>query len=268
MEWFALRPIIETAVPESNPTEDGGDILYIFDSCSAGAAGAYDGPELLAASGWNNKAGLSLAKSFTQTLISKLRELDGAPTTVAQIFSAMFREAYENSIESMPVHISQLNRPSIILAQLPLQQRPKPESARRRAEEFAAAPTSTHRVLISVNLKDNVALPDVQEWANYLTTNIPSGVLSADISVHNGFEGSVVLIMTLPLEVWSMLPDNAGYNFIAHVGRELALAPGLGPIRPALPLRMAQPSGTENVPPSHSPREKKGGSRPPLSSFR
>jgi hypothetical protein len=49
--------------------------------------------------------------------------------------------------------------------------------------------------------------------------------------------------MTLPLEVWSMLPDNVGYNFIAHGGRELALTPG--PIRWALPSRTAKPSGTD-----------------------
>lgn len=45
------------------------------------------------------EAGASLAKSFTQILISKLRELDGAPRTVAQICSAKLHEADEISAQ-------------------------------------------------------------------------------------------------------------------------------------------------------------------------
>lgn len=244
--------MIETAVPQSGPNEESGDILYVFDSCSAGAAGIYDGPELFAACGWNDIAGASLVKSFTQTLINKLREFDGAPRTVAQIFAAIFREAAENEMSAMPVHLPHSKKHSITLSKLPLPQPPRPESSSRRISELATTPTPTHRVLISVEVRDRTGLPDIQEWVKYLTTNIPSGVLSADVSVHSAFEGSTVILLTLPLEVWTMLPSNIeSYKFVAHVGRELAFGSELS----MLASHTGLPSSTENEHPSQWPKE-------------
>ena len=113
--------------------------------------------------GCNRRFYSSLAKSFTQTLITKLREFGGMPRTVA---TEIFREADANR------------------------------------------------------------LPDLQEWTKYLTTNIPSGILSADVNLNLAFEGSTFIILTVPIEVWTMLPmNNENYKFIAHVWRELGLAP-------------------------------------------
>ena len=174
VDWFSLRSQIETAVPRSNPYEDAGDILYIFDACSVGVAGIYyDGPEVLAACGWDTIAGSSLAKSFTQTLTTKLREFGGMPRTVAQVFTEIFREADENEIPAMPVHIPHLKKPSTTISQLPLPQGPKPEPFSKRFKTFVDSPIPQHRVLIGVNLKDR--LPDLQEWTKYLTTNIHLG---------------------------------------------------------------------------------------------
>jgi hypothetical protein len=59
--------LLKLRCPNRTPPKTGETSIYIFSIHAPVAAGAYDGPELLAASGWNNEAGLSLAKSFTQT---------------------------------------------------------------------------------------------------------------------------------------------------------------------------------------------------------
>jgi hypothetical protein len=144
---------IETAVPRSNPREDG-DILYIFDACSAGVAGVY----WRLVDGMRYVAGSSLAKSFTQTLTSKLRELGGMPRTVARVSTEIFCDADANE---MPVHIPHTKKPSITISQLPLPQGPKPEPFSKRLKDFVDNPIPQHRVLIGVNLKDR--LPYIQE---------------------------------------------------------------------------------------------------------
>jgi hypothetical protein len=95
VDWFSLRSQIETAVPRSNLYEDAGDILYIFDACSAGVAGIYDdGPEVLAACGWDAIAGSSLANSDHKTSRSRI---------------------WWHDIPAMPVHIPHPKNPSIMI---------------------------------------------------------------------------------------------------------------------------------------------------------
>jgi hypothetical protein len=262
VDWSAVRPSIETAVPITDPDEDPGDILYIFDSCSAGAAGTYNGPELLAACGWDQIAGASLATSFTQTLINKLRELDGRPKTVAMIYSEMFQEASDNQIAAMPVQIPRKGRDSITLSRLQGNRPRKPESFDFRQNYIGERPRSENRVLISVELQDDIDVPDIQQWTRWLATNVPSGILSADITIQSAFQGSTLLLLAVPVEVWTMLPaDKDYYNYVGYVGSEIAVP------RPThdLPIRPAPPSGSENQPPG-SEKGSMGGSS--LSLFR
>jgi hypothetical protein len=143
----------------------------------------------------------SLAASFTQTLISKLRELDGAPRTVAQIFPAMLMKQTRTQLHQCPYISRSLTGPAPQLSYLSnsARSRNRPADVRRNLRQ----PQPQYTGVWVLILKDHIGLPDVQEWAKYLNTNIPSGVLSADISVHGGFDGSIVLIMNLPQDLIS-----------------------------------------------------------------
>jgi hypothetical protein len=58
------------------------------------------------------------------------------------------------------------------------------------------------------NLQDNIHMPDLEEWKNWLTTNILSHILSSDITIEGYFQGSSsILLVTLPVKVWTMLPQ-------------------------------------------------------------
>jgi ribosomal protein S10 len=247
-----MRTSLETAV---------GDVLYILDTCFAASAAIYDGPEVLAAVSWGDVAAANLQTSFTRMLIDELKALDGAPCPVARIYSSIHRNAITNNLERGPVHIPKKGKESIVLTKMHGPKQRKPESYITRKRRIDAFDPSENRVLIAVNLQDNIHMPDMEEWKNWLTTNIPSHILSSDITIEAVFHGSSsVLLVTLPVEVWTMLPaDEEAYNFITFVQSNNIL-PQLAPaVSTPLAFRPAIP-GRENQPPAHKRGQSYGSS--------
>lgn len=236
-----MRIMIESAV---------GDVLYIFDTCFAATAAVYDWPEVLAATSWGDIAGAQLDTSFTRMLIDELKSLNGAPCSIAHVYSSIHRNATVNKIERGPVHIAKKGKDSIILAPFrgPKRRKLEPSEARRQRIDILQA--SENRVLISIHLQDNITVPDLEQWKNWLTTNIPSRILSSDITIEAVFEGaSSIALITLPLEVWTMLPaDEEAYNFISFVKSKNILQKLAPPAGSPLAIRPAA-HGRENTPP-------------------
>lgn len=67
-------------------------------------------------------------------------------------------------------------------------------------------------------MKDNLKHGDVKAWEAWLLRKIPDDVLSVDIKVEGSFHShSTVVLLTVPIEVWTMLTDHPGYKFISLV---------------------------------------------------
>ncbi|OGM48065.1 hypothetical protein ABOM_002868 [Aspergillus bombycis] len=213
-----------------------GDVLYIFDCCSAASVAMGTGPETIAASGWEQAATDSLRFSFTQALIDTLNDLRGAPETAVGIYARLFRNAYQNQIGACPIHVPKKGSPSITLQKL------EPREVQRL--QALKAPGS-NRVLISVKTRDEISELDLKSWTKWLTTNIPAGVLNVDVKIEAAFQGSGLVLVTMPVELWTMLPaDDSAYRFIAHVASNNTLPR----LTQGLPIRPAPPSGPENQP--------------------
>ena len=71
--------------------------------------------------------------SFTQVFIDTLRDYNGVPATLAQIYATIFRLAQQNQIGACLVHIPHCSQPSVTTARLG-QQRILPRSAWARPE--------------------------------------------------------------------------------------------------------------------------------------
>jgi hypothetical protein len=252
-----------------SPESAVGDVLYVFDTCFAASAAIYDGPEVLAAVSWGDVAAANLQTCFTRMLIDELKALDGAPCPVARIYSSIHRNAIANNLERGPVHIPKKGKESIVLAKMYGPKQRKPESFIERKCRIDAFDSSEYRVLITVNLQDNIHMLDIIEWERWLTTNIPSHILSTDITIEAHFQGSSsLLLVTLPIEVWTMLPaDEEAYTFISFVKSNLILPPGhalsvpaaLGSIFPEpLAFRPVFP-GREYEQPAHKRGQSYGG---------
>src|SRR5271163_3207732 len=120
-------------------------------------------------------------------LIDELKALDDALCPVANIYSSIHRNAIQNNLERGPVHIPKKGKESIVLAKRHGLKQRKPESFIARKHRIDAIDRSEHRILITVNLQDNIRMPDIEEWKKWLTTNIPSHILSSDITIEAFF---------------------------------------------------------------------------------
>ncbi|PWY70602.1 hypothetical protein BO83DRAFT_447272 [Aspergillus eucalypticola CBS 122712] len=209
-----------------------GDSLYIFDCCSACSVALWDGPEAIAACGWGQTSSANVNFCLTRVLLDTLIDNDGAPITVASLFSRLYRNASQNQVGACPVHIPRCGHPSITLKPLTRLFRP---SFHSRCSE---------RILLSIEVNDNANERDVKAWEAWLLRGIPNDVLSIDIKVEGSFHShSTVVLLTVPIEVWTMLTDHPGYKFISLVTSNNGL------LKEELPHRPAQSRG-ENEPPS------------------
>ncbi|GIJ99047.1 hypothetical protein Aspvir_001171 [Aspergillus viridinutans] len=243
LDWWNIRSYLEHYT---------GDICYLFDCCSAGsgALGAYDGAEFIAASVWDAAATANTHFSFTRILIDELRQLNGQAETLACIYALIFRNAQQNQIGAPPIHIPKLNSPSVTIGR----NRSRPAATRSSERD-------SYRVLLSVKVRDEIP-PDPTQWKEWLTRNIPASVLSAKVTIEGAFRGSSLLLFTVPVEIWTMMPANdPSYTFIGHVKSHIILSQQLTQTT-TLPMRFPPLSGGENQPPRGPDRKSLGSPGP------
>lgn len=226
IDWGRISGVIDT---------EEGDALCIFDCCSAVPVATETGPETISASGWEQTATANLHFSLTQVLIDTLNGLRGAPETVAGIYARFFQKAYQNQIGACPVHIPKEGSPSTTLQKL--------QAREVQRLQTLKAPGS-NRVLISVKIPDALSEPDLKSWTKWLTTNIPPGLLAVDVKIEAAVQGSDLILVAMPVQLWTMLPSRTAYSFVAHVTSKNTLPWLTQP----LPIRPAAPSGPENQP--------------------
>lgn len=188
VNWWAVRDTIRDLV---------ADTCFIFDRCFAGslALGDDNGGELIAASGWDGTATASLQWSFTQVLIDTLKDFDGAPQTLAQIYATIFRQAQRSQIRACPIHVTYLDKPSITFSPLS-KLRVIGRSTKNRPEAV---------VMMRARIRADIPYDPVL-WKAWLTQNIPPDVVEAGVTIEAASIGSYIVIFNLPVEVWTMLP--------------------------------------------------------------
>lgn len=72
----------------------------------------------------------------------------------------------------------------------------------------------SYRALLSIKVREEIlrARFHLMEW---LARNIPANVLSTKVTVEGAFRGSSLLLFTIPIEIWTMMPaDDLSYIFI------------------------------------------------------
>ncbi|KAJ5146496.1 uncharacterized protein N7515_001060 [Penicillium bovifimosum] len=199
INWWEVRGYME---------RHPGEVCYLFDCWSAGsgALSAYKGAEFLAAAAWDQMTTASINFSLTRVLIDELRLLNGRSETLASIYSRIFSCAQQNQAGSAPVHIPKPNSPSVTIGR----NRSRPAITRSSDQDASY-------VLISMKVREDIPL-NLTEWKEWLTRHIPAHVLSAKVTIEGAFRGSSLLLFTVPVEVWTMMPANDPcYAFIAHV---------------------------------------------------
>ncbi|MCJ1321289.1 hypothetical protein MMC15_006633 [Xylographa vitiligo] len=157
---------------------------------------------------------------FTRVLVETLARANGRQFTVAQLHGAMTRAFYENELTTTPVHVElsaeMVTKGSIVLA--PLRNGSTTVAPPQKATGPFGAPKSNPKVLISVHLSDVQSPPSAQQWIQWLASHMPSGVEEMQIELVGFYHASSsVLLVTMPVEVWTVLRGDPAYVFIAIV---------------------------------------------------
>ncbi|GKZ24164.1 hypothetical protein AbraIFM66951_010957 [Aspergillus brasiliensis] len=184
-----------------------GDSLCLVDCWNRRPVPKGDGPEVIASCALEQKGKPDSEFGLTRLLLDALKANDGAPITAATLYARLFRNASQSQIQAYLMHAPDENRPSITLKPL-------------NRTDLRPCPLSSERVLFSVEVEDNVNERDVKAWEEQLLGSIPHDVLNADIKVERTFQSNgifAVLLITVPLEIWTMLPDDPAYKFVSHV---------------------------------------------------
>lgn len=192
-----------------------GDVLHILDCCYAGEAITLYGPEVLAATSATETAASESRTCFTTGLIKKLKELNGAPITVASLASELHRDRKHLKLEYAPTHAARTNHPSIILQKM---HTPVPNLYSGKGKVKSSAKNDTPRALITVHLDEDFNEKSIEALKKWLFTELPAAVSEIEITLQGSFKsGSSLLIFTVPLEVWSCLESHPAYGFVGIV---------------------------------------------------
>ncbi|KAI0408645.1 hypothetical protein F4802DRAFT_357852 [Xylaria palmicola] len=236
LQWSAIQTLLERSV---------SDALILLDCCAGAASAAFPTgnsiTETISASSWDAIAPNPGRYSFTSTLLEVLQDWKRKTFSVAMLHAELLArlkhprpERYNGNrfeTRTTPVHFMMTanhKAPSIELCSIPndMSAPSLPSgstSARNSFIEGRAHPEDiigsepnedVPHVMISLALEDDQNL-NVEDWERWLAT-IPA--LAKYVQVQGVFKShSTLLLLSLPVMVWDMLPDHHACNFIAFI---------------------------------------------------
>ena len=186
-----------------------GHKLLLFDCCNAATSAIGHGHEveILCASAFESVASASLVHSFTNRVIDILDANPPLAITIAGLNTRLVKEALINVIEATPWHGAVPGQASTTL---------RPQGSKEQVWAKSQATKSRGRVLIICSFSGIDSEPNYQNFKNWLASNVLEEI--ADIQVEAVFEAqSHIFLLTVPIEVWTMLPDHQAWSFMSFV---------------------------------------------------
>ncbi|KAG6081468.1 hypothetical protein E4U16_007414 [Claviceps sp. LM84 group G4] len=242
LQWSAIQTLIERST---------SDALILLDCCAGAASATFPNgnsvTETISASSWDAIAPDPGRYSFTNALIEVLQEWRMRTFSAAMLHAEVLARlkhprpininGKQFEARSTPVHFMMTanhKAPSIELSRLVSLEKSS-ESARHhetgptlltgRATESGNDPISnslvsegpnedTPHVMISLALEDDQQL-DISAWEQWLTA-FPS--MAKYVKVQGVFRShSTLMLVSLPVMVWDLLPDDPAISFVAFI---------------------------------------------------
>mgnify|MGYP006950207164 CR=1 FL=1 len=121
------------------------------------------------------------------------------------VHSRLIREARSSRIAVSPIHISKPHTESVTIG----------NQDRRHTGHLAQAATRNQmRILLSVNI-DSINDPralDINFWKQW-SPELP-GVQPGSVKVEAVYTGSLLVLFSIPIEMWVMLSDDPAYTYL------------------------------------------------------
>jgi hypothetical protein len=239
LRWSAIQTLLERSL---------SDVMIFLDCCAGAASATFPNgnsiTETISASSWDAIAPDPGRYSFTNALIEVLQEWKNRTYSAAMLHAELLaRLKHPRPImlngkhfeaRSTPVHFmmtSNHRAPSIEMARIVSDDKrppspptepetePEPLAATGRSgvpqDIVGSEPTEdVPHVMISLALEDDQRL-DVNAWENWLAA-FPA--IAKYVKVQGVFKShSTLLLLSLPVMVWDLLPEDLACNFIAFV---------------------------------------------------
>lgn len=234
--WSAIQTLLERSL---------SDTLILLDCCAGAASAAFPTgtsiTETISASSWDAIAPDPGRYSFTSTLLEVLLEWKWKTYSVAMLHAEILarlkhprperRNGGRFEVRTTPVHFMMTanhKAPSIELCRVsddPLPISPPSLSTSGRSsliesrngtdEIMGSEPNeNVPHVMISLALEGEQNL-NVDDWEHWLST-IPA--LAKYVKVQGVFKShSTLILASMPVMIWDMLPDHRACNFIAFI---------------------------------------------------
>ncbi|KAI1496699.1 hypothetical protein F5X99DRAFT_58051 [Biscogniauxia marginata] len=246
LQWSAIQTLLERSL---------SDVLILLDCCAGAASATFPNgnsiTETISASSWDAIAPDPGRYSFTSALIEILQQWRVRTFSAAMLHAEVLARlkhprpimlnGQQFEARSTPVHFMMTanhRAPSIELSRVvsPDMRPPSPP------QEPAADPSAfvgrsagpqdivgsepnedVPHVMISLALEDDQRL-NINDWEHWLSS-IPA--LAKYVKVQGVFKShSTLLLLSLPVMVWNLLPENHACNFIAFIRSNNLVAQG------------------------------------------
>lgn len=256
LQWSAIQTLLERSL---------SDVLILLDCCAGAASATFPNgtsiTETISASSWDAIAPDPGRYSFTSALLEVMQSWKYKTYSAAMLHAEILarlkhpRPVMLNGrnfeTRSTPVHFmmtSNHRAPSIEIARSASDDRIASSLPPPADEEFPQAATGrsgitqemvnsepnedTPHVMISLALEDNQNL-DINEWENWLGA-FPA--IAKYVKVQGVFKShSTLLLLSVPVMVWNLLPDNMACNFVAFIRSNNLAAQNKGTFESAIP---------------------------------
>ncbi|KAI1180154.1 hypothetical protein F4777DRAFT_531202 [Nemania sp. FL0916] len=236
LQWSAIQTLLERSL---------SDALILLDCCAGAASAAFPTgnsiTETISASSWDAVAPNPGRYSFTSTLLEVLQEWRRKAFSVAMLHAEILArlkhprpERYNGDrfeARTTPVHFMMTanhRAPSIELCRIASDVSPHDRRSasfpisnsymegRSSTEDIIGSEPNEDvpHVMISLALEEDQSL-NIDDWERWLGA-IPA--LAKYVRVQGVFKShSTLLLLSLPVMVWDMLPDHNACNFIAFI---------------------------------------------------
>ncbi|KAH8673961.1 hypothetical protein BX600DRAFT_221432 [Xylariales sp. PMI_506] len=237
LQWSAIQTLLERSL---------SDVLILLDCCAGAASATFPNgnsiTETISASSWDAIAPDPGRYSFTNVLIEVLQEWKHRTYSAAMLHAEILarlkhpRPILMNGTQfearSTPVHFmmtSNHKAPSIEMSRTvtddarppspPVETENEPPTGGGRSgasQDIVATEPSEDvpHVMISLALEDDQRL-DINAWENWLAA-FPA--IAKYVKVQGVFKShSTLLLLSLPVMVWDLLPEDLACNFIGFV---------------------------------------------------
>jgi hypothetical protein len=158
--------------------------------------------------------------------VKTLKSYRGKAISVSLLHGKMVSDRTTAKNPEMPVHClinDSVNGGSMVLEPL----KTTSQGQTRSLQEALIFNLDEPRVLIKISLEEDAGVPNVKKWDNYLTSNMPPFMSRVDISIEGSFKSeSSLLIISVPVAIWSTLQPHPAYEFIAFVNGRNELLQG------------------------------------------